>query len=170
MHGWKIIPSLQYSSFASFWHKIKKWHNFRFTILKSSDFFNNTIVFLATNSKSMCGPLTFLFLAPTSNSQMPPSNVNSGTNAFPIGSTASNDQSFPQHWIPSLTLSIIGDKLTFAEKFLIDGKIFLCYILHFGLRKQFMIINHRLLSSPMIVNQWHSERINQLLVPLIFQS
>ena len=30
-----------------------------------------------------------------------------------------------------------------------------------------MIINHRLLSSPMIVNQWHSERINQLLVPTL---
>ena len=37
-------------------------------------------------------------------------------------------------------------------------------------RKLNMIINHRLLSSPMIVNQWHSERINPLLVPLIFQS
>ena len=34
-------------------------------------------------------------------------------------------------------------------------------------RKLNMIINHRLLSSPMIVNQWHSERINQLLVPTL---
>ena len=36
-----------------------------------------------------------------------------------------------------------------------------------GLRKLDMIVNHRLLSSPMIVNQWHSDRINQLLVPTL---
>ena len=30
-----------------------------------------------------------------------------------------------------------------------------------------MIVNHRLLSSPMIVNQWHSEMMNQPLVPTL---
>ena len=30
-----------------------------------------------------------------------------------------------------------------------------------------MIANHRLLSSPMIVNQWHSEMMNQPLVPTL---
>ena len=36
-----------------------------------------------------------------------------------------------------------------------------------GLRKIGMIVNHRLLSSPMIVNQWHSEMMNQPLVPTL---
>ena len=40
---------------------------------------------------------------------------------------------------------------------------FLC----FGLQKLDMIVNHRLLSSPMIVNQWHSEMMNQPLVPTL---
>ena len=38
---------------------------------------------------------------------------------------------------------------------------------HFGLQKLDMIVNHRLLSSPMIVNQWHSEMMNQPLVPTL---
>ena len=53
-----------------------------------------------------------------------------------------------------------------AEKMHIVIKIsFRCW--HFGLQKLYMIINLRLLSSPMIVNQRHSERINQLLVPTL---
>ena len=39
--------------------------------------------------------------------------------------------------------------------------------LRFGLQKLDMIVNHRLLSSPMIVNQWHSEMMNQPLVPTL---
>ena len=35
------------------------------------------------------------------------------------------------------------------------------------LRKLHVIVNHRLLSWPMIVNQWHSEMMNQPLVPTL---